>query len=344
MATLKDIADQVGVSISTVSRVVNNDTSRAVNADTRQRIWEAVAQLGYQTGRPSKESAASKRAAAGKLPSIGRIGCIVAVNQNKYNHPYFSPILEGIERGIQEHGGELAYIHTGEDLKSPEMLHKVVQEGGVDGVIVVESIDPAVYDSIKRHIPFVVGIDVSDPSVPSVGYDRLAAAKYAVQHLVSRGHRHIGFLGGSGRSLDITKEKRFRGFKEAMDEAGLAINKEWVLDTEWNAEKSYALMKRALEKPLKMPTAFLAASDMMAISAMRAVFESDLRIPQDIAIASIDNIEFAQYASPPLTTVHIPKFEIGWVAAKTLVDLKHHKYPLPVKITLPFELIVRQSS
>ncbi|MFD2327659.1 LacI family DNA-binding transcriptional regulator [Cohnella sp. GCM10020058] len=344
MATLKDIADQVGVSISTVSRVVNNDTSRSVNADTRQRIWDAVAQLGYNPGKTAKDGAGSKRGISARQPDIGKVGCIVAVNQNKYNHPYFSPILEGIERGIQEHGGELAYIHNGEDLKSPEMLQKVIQDGGVDGIIVVESIDPVVYDAIKRHIPCVVGIDVSDPSIPSVGYDRLMAAKHAVQHLISRGHRHIGFLGGSGRSLDITKEKRYRGYKEAMDEAGLAIHKEWILDTEWNAEKSYTLMKRALEKPAKLPSAFLAASDMMAISAMRAVFESGLRIPQDVAIASIDNIDFAEYATPPLTSVHIPKFEIGWVAAKTLVDVRQNKYPLPVKITLPFELMARQST
>lgn len=341
MATLKDVAQRAGVSISTVSRVVNNDTSRSVNSETRQRIWEAVAEVGYQPGKTGKEP--GKRGPSKQQAGV-RTGCIVAVNQNKYNHPYFSPILEGIERGVQEHGGSLSFIHTSEDIKSPEMLHKIVQESGIDGMIIVESIDPASYEYIKRHVPYIVGIDISDPSVSRVGYDRLMAAKYAVNHLISRGHRQIGFFGGSGRSQNILKEKRFRGYKEAMDEAGLNIRKEWILDTEWNVDKSYSLMKRLLEKPSDMPTAFFAASDMMAISAMRAAFEHNLRIPQDVAFISIDNIEFAQYSSPPLSTIHIPKFEIGWVAAKTLYDTARNQYPLPVKITLPFELVIRQSS
>ena len=342
LGTLKEVAQHAGVSISTVSRVVNNDTSRSVSPDTRQRIWEAVTAVGYQPNRTGKEP--GKRGPSKHQAGV-RTGCIVAVNQNKYNHPYFSPILEGIERGIQEHGGSLAFIHTSEDIKTPEMLHKIVQESGIEGMIILESIDSASYDYIKRHVPYIVGIDISDPSVSRVGYDRLMAAKHAVNHLISRGHRQIGFIGGSGRSQNIMKEKRFRGYKEAMDEAGLNIRKEWILDTEWNVDKSYNLLKeRILDKPSEIPTAFFAASDMMAISAMRAAFEHRLRIPQDVAFVSIDNIEFAQYSSPPLSTIHIPKFEIGWVAAKTLVDTVRNPYPLPVKITLPFELIIRQTS
>ncbi|MFB9280191.1 LacI family DNA-binding transcriptional regulator [Cohnella cellulosilytica] len=341
MGTLKEVAQHAGVSISTVSRVVNNDTSRSVSSETRQRIWEAVTAVGYQPNRAGKETG---RRGPSKPPTGVRTGCIVAVNQNKYNHPYFSPILEGIERGIQEHGGSLAFIHTSEDIKTPELLHKIVQDSGIEGMILLESIDPASYEYIKRHVPYIVGIDISDPAVSRVGYDRLMAAKLAVNHLISRGHRQIGFIGGSGRSQNIMKEKRFRGYKEAMDEAGLAIRKEWIVDAEWNVDKSYSLVKNIVEKPAEMPTAFFAASDMMAISAMRAAFEQQLRIPQDVAFVSIDDIEFAQYSSPPLSTIHIPKFEIGWVAAKTLVDTVRNPYPLPVKITLPFELMIRQTS
>lgn len=341
MATLKDVAEHVGVSISTVSRVVNNDASRSVNADTRRKIWDAVTLLGYQ---PNKTARELVKKGSSKPEHTHRVGCIVAVSQNKYNHPYFSPILEGIEKGVQEQGGELAFIHTNEDIKSPEMLHKVVQESGIEGMIVVERIDSSSYEYIKRHVPYLVGIDISDPAISSVGYDRLLAAKHAVQHLISRGRRKIGFIGGAGMAQNITREKRFMGYKEAMEDAGLEVRPDWVLDSGWNVDTSYELMKRALENKQDVPDAIFAASDMMAISAMRAAFENKLRIPEDIAFVSIDNIEFAQYSNPPLSTVHIPKYEIGWVAAKTLFDMSQKQYPMPVRITLPFELVERQSS
>ena len=341
MATLKDVAEHVGVSISTISRVVNNDASRSVNSETRRKIWDAVTLLGYQ---PNKTARELVKKVSSKPEFTHRVGCIVAVSQNKYNHPYFSPILEGIERGVQEQGGELAFIHTNEDIKSPEMLHKIVQESGIVGMIIVERIDSASYEYIKRHVPFIVGVDISDPAISSVGYDRMHAAKYAVQHLISRGHRKIGFIGGAGLAQNISKEKRFLGYKEAMEEADLERRPTWILDSGWNVDTSYELMKRLLENRSDVPTAFFAASDMMAISAMRAAFESKLRVPEHIAFVSIDNIDFAQYSTPPLSTVHIPKFEIGWVAAKTLFDMSQKKYPMPIKITLPFELIVRQSS
>ncbi|MEC0229529.1 LacI family DNA-binding transcriptional regulator [Paenibacillus alba] len=340
MSTLKDIAEHVGVSISTVSRVVNNDTSRAVHPDTRQKIWEAVAKLGYQSNKGTREMIVR-----GKQKKLNKkVGCIVAVPQNKYNHPYFSSILEGIERGLEDHGFDLAYIHSGEELKKPNMLHKIVKESEISGIILVEGIEAASYEYIKAHVPYVVGIDIPDKEVPRVGYDRLSAAKHAVAHLIERGHKRIGYIGGSGLSLNMEKEKRFRGYQEMMREAGLPIPKEWVLDTQWDVEKSYELMKQSLEQHKEVPTAMFAASDMMAISAMRAALELNYRIPQDIAFASIDNIEFSQYCSPPLTTVDMPKFEIGWIAAKTLIDYIDEKMPVPVTITLPFKLIERGSS
>jgi len=341
VATLKDVAEYVGVSISTVSRVVNNDASRSVNSDTRRKIWDAVTLLGYQ---PNKTARELVKKVPSKPEHTHRVGCIVAVSQNKYNHPYFSPILAGIEKGVQEQGGELVFIHTNEDIKSPELLHKIVQESGIEGMIIVERIDASSYEYIKRHVPFLVGIDISDPTISSVGYDRMHAAKHAVQHLIARGRRKIGFIGGVGLAQNIAREKRFLGYKEAMGEAGLDVREDWVIDTGWNVDTSYELMKRMLGNKGDIPDAIFAASDMMAISAMRAAFEHKLRIPEDIAFISIDNIDFAQYSNPPLSTVHIPKFEIGWVAAKTLFDMSEKQYPMPVKITLPFELIVRQSS
>ncbi|WP_319633416.1 LacI family DNA-binding transcriptional regulator [Paenibacillus psychroresistens] len=342
VAKLKDVAEYVGVSISTVSRVISNDNSRAVSPETRTKIWDAVAKLGYEPNKIARQLVKGKKA---ENQVTKKVGCIVATPQNKYNHPYFSFILDGIEKGLADQGYYLSFIHTGEEIKNPSFLQKVLYESEIDGLIFVEGIENETYEYIKKHIPFIVGVDFADDSVSQVSYDRLAAAKEAVFHLLQQGHHDIGYIGGVGLSQKIEKEKRFRGYKSALDEAGLELKQEWILNANWDVDKSYALMKELLQNPaISRPTAMFAASDMMAISAMRAVLESNLRIPEDIAFIGIDNIEFSQYTSPPLSSIHIPKFEIGYIAAKTIVDVIQNRYPIPVKIMVPFELKTRESS
>lgn len=342
MTKLKDVAEYVGVSISTVSRVISNDTSRSVNEETRKKIWDAVAKLGYQ---PNKIARQLVKGSHEKTQPSLKIGCIVAVPQNKYNHPYFSIILEGIEKGLTEQNYLLSYIHSADETNNPAFLHKIIHEHDIDGMILVEGMNRETYEYIKKQIEFIVGIDISDPTVPRISYDRVAASKLAVKHLIDHGHTKIGYIGGLGLSGQIENEKRFRGYREALEEAGVPLNRSWVLNSNWDVDLSYELMRQIMEsKVLDKPTAMFAASDMMAISAMRAVNEKGLKIPDDMAFIGIDNIDFSQYSSPPLSTIHIPKFEIGYIAAKTLADYIHGQYPLPVKIQVPFELKARQSS
>lgn len=342
MTTLKDVAQHVGVSISTVSRVVNNEATRAVNPETRRKIWDAVTELGYQPNKWARQLVKGGNAA---VPSVAtRVGCVVAVTQNKYNHPYFSGILEGIEKGLIDNGYELAFVQTGDELRNPAVLHRVLHENAADGLILVEGLEPDLYETIKRSVRYLVGVDISDASIPRVTYDRVEAARAAVKHLIGQGHKRIAFIGGPGLSQDMEKEKRYRGYRDALREADLAVRPEWLLNSNWDVETSYQLTKELLQNGKERPTAIFAASDMMAISAMRAANECGLRIPDDIAFVGIDNIEMSAYSSPPLTTIHIPKYEIGAIAARTLIDYIQGKYPIPVKISVPFELKIRPSS
>ncbi|PYI56967.1 LacI family DNA-binding transcriptional regulator [Paenibacillus flagellatus] len=341
MPTLKDIARHVGVSISTVSRVINNDTSRHISQETKSKIWKAAKELGYESPAPS---AAGPK--AGNGPSAARqIGCIVSVPQNKYNHPYFSPILAGIEKKLGELGYTLAYVLTMDEIQSEAAMRKLMHETKLEGIVIVEGIHPDVYEYIKKVVPSVVGIDISDPTVPVISYDRVQAAKSAVRHLIDQGHRRIAFIGGAGLTGDMEREKRFRGYQYAMQEAGLDVKPDWVINAGWDVGVSYSRMAALMDGDAGLrPTAVFAASDMMAISAMRAVAERGLRIPQDVAFVGLDNIEVSQFTSPPLTTIHIPKSEIGMMAAKVLVDQINGANPLPFKLFMPFELLVRQSS
>jgi LacI family transcriptional regulator len=279
------------------------------------------------------------------LKAANEIGCIISVSlSHKQMHPYFSTILEGIEKGLTNLGHSLAFMHNLDDILDESILHKILHENKINGMIVVEGIKSEIYEQLKKHIPFIVGIDISDHSVPVIAYDRIGAAASAVRHLLEQGHKNIGFIGGAGLTGNLNLEKRYRGYKYALQEAGLEVNPNWVINAEWDVNTSYTRMIELIDRKISLPTAMFAASDMMAISAIRAVTERNFRIPEDIAFIGLDNIDISQYTTPPLSSVHIPKYEMGDMAAKVLVNFMQGNYALPFKLFMPYEVIVRQSS
>lgn len=337
MAKLKDIADQVGVSISTVSRVLKNDTQRSVSDETRRKIWEMAEKLGYRTQRASKTPKNDPR-------SGYPIGCVVTIPQNKYNNPYFSIILEGIERALAAVGKRLEFVLSIEKPSDIEQLQALVKEHRIEGMLVVERIDAEAYQWIKANVRQVVGVDIADKEVPVVSYDRAAAAKEAVMHLIGQGHRRIAYIGGAELNGNFREEKRYLGYESAMREAGLPIDEAWVIDVKWDVSLSYELTKQAFQSGGQIPTAVFAASDMMAIAAMRAATERELKIPDDIAFFGVDNIEISEFTSPPLSTIHVPKLEMGMYAVKLLLDYLDHQYTIPVKMTIPYRCVFRHST
>ncbi len=337
MAKLKDIADQVGVSISTVSRVLKNDANRSVSDETRRKIWEMAEKLGYRTARPAK-------ARKTEVKQTYAIGCVVAMPQNKYNSPYFSVILEGIEKALAAAGMRLEFVFSIEKPSDVEQLHLLVKEHGIDGMLVVERIDGDAYQWIKANVRQVVGVDLSDHEVPVVSYDRAAAAKEAVNSLIAQGHRHIAYIGGPELNDDFREERRYLGYAAAMKEAGLSIVPEWVIDVKWDVSLSYELTKQAFEAAVPVPTAIFAASDMMAIAAMRAATERNMKVPDDIAFFGVDNIPISEFTSPPLSTIHVPKLEMGMYAVKLLLDYLEEHYTVPVKMIIPYKCLFRHSS
>ncbi|WP_229520884.1 LacI family DNA-binding transcriptional regulator [Paenibacillus sp. GM2] len=335
MATLKDIAVKVGVSVSTVSRVLANDSNRLVNTDTKQRIWDVANELGYQVKSPSSNTSQAVR----------QIGCVVSTMQKRHYHPYFSVIFDGIEKELSKHGYKIAYTYTQEELQRPEVLRSALHDSPLYGLIVIEGIDNKIYQHFKKHVKAIVGIDVSDPEIPCIAYDRVEAARVAVTHMIDQGYRDIMFIGGTGLSGRFEKEKRYRGYKLALEQAGLSVREDRVLDASWEPDNAYRLMLQYLEKHAgNLPTAVFAASDIMAMASMRAISEKGYSIPDDFAVMGFDDNEPSRYTVPPLSTIRIPTFEIGVIAAKTMLQCIRDPYPLPIRIHVPFEPIFRQST
>ncbi|GKS09545.1 LacI family transcriptional regulator [Paenibacillus chitinolyticus] len=336
MTRLKDIADVIGVSISTVSRAISNDTSRPVSEETKRKIREAALKLGY----PLDDTPA---AAASRT----QIACVIP-GKLLGNHPYFSEVLQGFHGKMAEMGQPAAIVRTFEEVNDAERFQAMLTESGARGVLALGWYDKELHELLdKQGIP-ILGVSLNDDSLkmPIVDCDRVSAARMAVAHLLDQGHTKIGYVGGPAFFRKLENDERFIGFQFAMLQGNLPIRREWVVNTNWDVDLSYRLVTGMLQELPRAdwPTAMFCASDMLAIPAMRAALEQQCRIPEDIAFVGMDNIGFSQYTSPPLTSIDVPRQEIGKLAAKFLCDYVEEDYRIPPRILLPCSLIVRESS
>lgn len=344
MARLKDIAEYVGVSISTVSRVIQNDQTRNVNQETRNKIWQAVKELGYVPNQHARNLVNNKQTI--NSTRTMKIGWVANPAQAEVN-PYFAQIYSGIRDTLAANDYTLISL-TKDEIENESLLLKTIYDLGIEGLLLIDRIDESLLEYIKQTIP-LVGLDFfyTEMNMAVIDYNREAAIKKVVHYFVSQGHREIGFIGGGFNKDfdDIEAENRFKGFQAAMEEEGLEVRPDWIINTKWKMENSYKEMDLLIKRNSgNLPTAMVCASDMMAIAAMRAVIENKVRIPDDIAFFGVDNIETGKYSSPPLSTVEIPKYEMGSLAAKTIMEMVEEKITLPLKLILPFELIIRESS
>lgn len=341
MTKLKDIAERVGVSISTVSRAISNDKNRPVNEETKQKILDAAIELGYQmNGKYNKSDLQSDI-------TLKQIACIVP-QQIMDDHPYFSQVLAGFHDQINALGLPLAIVRTSDEISGSDGIQAFIKETGVQGVVAISWYDQELFEQLDRMKIPAIGVSLNDErlAIPVVDCDRIFSARTAVHHLINQGHTRIGFIGGPAFSKAMDNEERYIGYKFALLEQNFVLPEDWIINTEWNVNNSYSILSELLSKHSKSewPTAFFCASDMLAIPAMRAVVEKNGRIPQDIAFVGMDDITVAQYTSPPLTSVRVPKYEIGKVAAQFMVDYLDGHYPSLPKILLPCSLVVRESS
>ena len=334
MATMKDIAQIANVSIATVSRILNNDATLSVSEETRQRVFSIAKQLDYK---PIRKRYSKKK------KEVYHIALLLAVSQHdEANDPYFALIRQGIEEKCEQ---------------LPIHISSVIRVNGVevqdlskfDGLIVIGGIDP---EDIKRYFPEndhvvfvtqVINIDEYDV----VRSDLETATEGILDYLIELGHKKIGYIGGSetikkldgGKSYEID-DIRKQIFEKKMKMMGLYEPK-YVFIGDWSPAEGYELMKKAIELG-NLPSAFVIASDPMAIGALRAIHQAGLKVPEDISIISFDDIDAAAFLNPPLSTVKMYAYEMGEIAVNALYERMNGR-SIPVKILTPAKLIIRES-
>jgi len=335
MATIKDIADQAGVSSATVSRVLNQDYGLQVSEETRQRILDVAKALDYKKGGNRTRKKNGDKAAA-----IRNIGLVIwCSEQLEFSDPYYLSIRQGVEQECTKQGLNVSKVFRLMD------NHQEVDTEHLDGLIVIGKVDVDVVQKSNDEVPIVfVDYNMGD-RYDSVMFDLRKATRQAMVHLLELGHRKIGYIGGISYIRRV-EGKVFNGdhrqleFEAIMNEREL-FDPNLVFIGDWRTEEGYRLMQQILQEK-ERPTAILIGSDPMAIAAIKAANEAELRIPEDIAIVSFDDIHMASFVTPPLTTVKVYTEEMGATAVKLVVDRLNGR-EVPLHVTIPTKLMIRKS-
>lgn len=332
--TLKDIARELGISVTTVSRGLAGYDD--VAAETREQIRQIAQALGYRPNLIARRLQKQR---------TDTIGFILPTFGPRFSDPFFSEFLAGIgnEAGAHEYD-ILVSTHAPDSPGERQAYLRAVQGGWVDGLIVVRTReDDARVRLLHEHrFPFVAfGRSCCDLEFPYVDEDSVAGMRLMVQHFVDLGHRRIGFIAPPDNLMFGLLRRE--GFVETMAANGLPVAPEWIvtgdLTQRGGAEASEQLL--ALEPRL---TAVIAGNDLMAIGAINRIQQHGLQVGRDVALGGFDDIPLAAYTSPPLTTIHQPIYEIGRQVCAMLIALVNGLAPNPAHILLEPTLIVRESS
>lgn len=329
--TIKDIAQIVGVSPSTVSRVVNSNNVSAAAPETREKIWEAVRTYGYE---PNQSARNLKHAPAVIKSNNREIACLFARVADTYLDPFFPTLMHAVEQTLFSMGYNLRYHYSITEVRDSGYRF----DSPLDSLVLLGRTDKPTIELLQHNYKNIVYAGLNDlpfdiDQVISSGFKASAAS---VRYLHSLGHRRICYMG------EVDVEERYLGYSSTMEELGLEHGSEYTLSTPFTPGGGYESTCRLLEQGTEF-TAIFCSNDMTAIGALKALKEHRKKVPQDVSIIGLNDMETVRYLTPMLTSVHIPIEEMGQMAAKLLVDRIESGRKLPVKSFLPNYIIRRES-
>ncbi len=335
-ATLKEIALRTGVSVSTVSRVLNDHPG--VSDDVRERVLALAAELDYTPNAAARTLVLQR---SRLLAVVIRTG-----DHREFQHPFYQVILDGIKRKATEHGYDLLILsHEGIEYGDDSSYFVTrARRHQVEGAILMGIRDMDLELFARFKIPSMT-IDFEPQKeiggqLGVVRSDNTAGAEMAVEHLYSLGRRRIAHIAGllhTSASIE-----RLTGYRNALERLGVPYREEYVVESDYRYVGGCRSMRELLALP-EPPDAVFIASDMAALGAMRALRDLGLHVPDEIAIVGCDDILFASISSPTLTTVRQDKERLGELACESVIELIEGRTTTLPEIVLPVELIVRES-
>ncbi|WP_419959995.1 LacI family DNA-binding transcriptional regulator [Psychrobacillus sp. BM2] len=327
MTNIQQVAKQAGVSVATVSRVLNGQNT--VSSKTRIKVEEAIKNLNYEPsmlGRNLRNS--ESRILLILIPSI--------------SNPFYLEIIKGIEHVAHSQNYNILLCETDSNPEKENIYFDLVKKKMADGII---SMDPAVnIETLKELAEKYSIIQCSeyhvDSGIPYVSIDNEEASYRAVKHLIQIGHKKIGLMNSDEKFLYA--RQREMGYRRALEEHGISFNNDYIIYTKHlGFEHGQQAMKKILAIQDR-PTAIFAVSDLLAIGALKEINASGLHVPNDIAVIGFDKIDFSSMTNPTLTTIAQPMYRMGTVAAEMLIDkIKGEEVD---NVILNHELVIREST
>ncbi len=329
--TLEDIARQAGVSRSTVSRVINNQPN--VRDRVRERVLKVIHNTGYHP------NVAARTLASQRSWMIGLV--LPRTVSTFFSDPYFPRLTQGIAQACNQYNYTLGLFLISSKEDEEKILPRLTRKGSLDGVLVQTGQvgDQLVERLIDSDIPVVIaGRPIQSKEMTYIDVDNLNAAHSAVSHLVRLGRKRIGTITGPMNST--AGIDRRDGYMKALLDRAQNIEESLIVEGDFTEEGGYYAMQQLL---VACPDAVFAASDTMAVGAMRAIREAGFRIPKDIALVGFDDVSISERTNPPLTTVRQPIFQFGFNSVEILIDLIENGIKPARRVIMATELVIRDS-
>jgi LacI family transcriptional regulator len=306
LSTIQDVAIRAKVSITTVSRVINNSPHR-VNRVTRERVLKTIKEMDFRPNALAQGLITKRTMTVGVIiPDI--------------SNPYYAEIVRGIQDTADDEGYAVILQNTDRRMERIIQHIHLFREKRVDGIIfsggIIHGYEPL--SALREFSQRIVVIGRHEVDFPAVRVDNIGGATLAIQHLVDLGHQRICFI--NGPEMSTSAIDRLQGFKNALAQNGIPFEDSMVKRGNLTPESGYQAAKELLEMPDR-PTAVLASNDLMAFGAIQAARDLGLSVPGDLAMVGFDNIQLSSYFYPTLTTVEIPMYNLGTAAMKMIVNM-----------------------
>ncbi|MBN2385630.1 MAG: LacI family DNA-binding transcriptional regulator [Anaerolineales bacterium] len=333
-ATSLDVAKLARVSRTTVSFVLNNVEGANISEATRQRVLAAAQKLNYHP------NAAGRKLVSGKSNTLGLV--LRQSPEQVFADAALLRVMLGIEHAVSLQGYHVLLKPV--DPEDSSGYVRLINENHVDGIILSgpRQDDEAIVALHNDGVPIMLIGQLPGNDIPFVDIDTLASAATAVRHLLALGHREIALITNAPLSY-TSAQQRCNGYRQALEEAGLPYRETWLREGAYTPASGFAAMADLLKLPQR-PSAVFIASDVVAMGAIQALKQAGVRIPEDIAVVGFDDIPLAEYCDPPLTTMHLPAYGLGWAAGERLVRKLLNEDLDQTGVLLKAELVVRRSS
>lgn len=334
----KDLARKLGLSPSTISMVLNNKPG--ISDKTRQRILEAIAETGFEFSKPQNN----------KNEITPMTICFLIFKRDSRvkieDSQFFSKVIEGLENTANDSGYQvnISYI-SNQALEGVTPLLSAVRNGELSGLVILATemtdSDVRMITAASTDLPVLILDFYTDEKIDSIYLDNVNGAMRATEYLINAGHTEIGFLNSTFWIHNM--QKRFEGYRTALAKHGLTFREEFYFKLNPTIDDGRIDMLNHLKVTRRLPSAFIASNDIVAIAASSAIQDFGLKIPEDISIIGFDDISICSILRPPLSTIRIQKERLGQIAIKRIISRIKKNIPERITLRLSSDLIIRDS-